>query len=83
MVPGCVTVRTIVFYIVYIGLGTLLHDRTAYASDFARSDKLWFQHRVCLVDFNPQKGVKSAPCGQIMLPEAVILSFTTHGSRSR
>ena len=77
MVPGCETVGTIVFYIVYRGLGTLLHDRTAYASDFARADKLWFQHRACLVGFDPQNGVNSALCGQIMFPKPDIFSFTT------
>lgn len=80
MAPSCETVRTNVFYIVYIGLGTLLHDRTTYGSNFARPDKLWFLHRVWLVDFDPQKGVKSAPCGQIMLPEPDIFSFTTHNT---
>lgn len=67
-------------YVVPNVVSKFLHDRTAYGSHFARPDKLWFRHRVGLVDFEPQKGVKSAPSGQIMLPEPDIFSFTTHPS---
>jgi len=77
VVPRSQTVGTIVIFTVYIRLETPLHDRTAYASDFARTDKLWFQPRVFWVDFGPQKWVKSGLFGQIMLPELDIFSFTT------
>ncbi len=57
---------SIVFIVILILMNTL-HDRTNYGSSFARADNLWFRCRVRLVGFGPQKGVKSDPCGQIML----------------
>lgn len=66
---------------VYKSLMTTMHDRTAYASSFARSHKISFQHRVCLVDFDSRKRVKSGQCGQILLPEQDIFSFTAHHAK--
>ena len=78
LAPKSETGRGVILFAVFVCFAITLRDRTTYVSNFARADKLWFQHRVCLVDIDPQKRVKSAPCRQIMLPESVTFSFTTH-----
>ena len=42
------------FCTVYIELVTLLRERTPYASNFARTDKLWFRQGAHLVDLDPR-----------------------------
>lgn len=53
------------------------HDRTHYASDFARPDYLWFQQPIGLAIFAPRMRSFRGRNGQNMLPVPDIFSFTT------